>query len=284
MPGLKKDTSSKKERENLEAQKRVFFFPDYPASIREALQLDDVAMYSITDMRTAHRITQDILNLVGPEATITDASACIGGNTLSLGPHFHKVQAVEWDPRRCNMLRHNVSVCHLESKVEVICRNYCDIVQDLEQDLVFLDPPWGGPEYYLSESMLDLNFGSLELWTLVEQLKGHVSYVVIKVPLNFNVDKFQLHVSVHVDIRRDLRKMLLLCLDYRAFESAKSSSLTTSCEPKLPPVIQGEPVTVVTPRRQDIALRSLNSREDPDIQLRPVTRKPFGKQDGCDTR
>ena len=63
---------------------------------------------------------------------------------------FSKVNAVE---ARARMLKHNVSV--IEGKKEasppaatsVTSGSYLYLLRELHQDLVFLDPPWGGPEY-----------------------------------------------------------------------------------------------------------------------------------------
>ena len=48
--------------------------------------------------------------LVGPDAVVTDATGCVGGNTLSFAKAFRFVYAVELSAQRARMLAHNAGV------------------------------------------------------------------------------------------------------------------------------------------------------------------------------
>ena len=63
--------------------KKDFLFRFISIEKRRQLKLDDEAFYSVTDQYTADRISRDILRVLPDLQIITDATACIGGNTYS---------------------------------------------------------------------------------------------------------------------------------------------------------------------------------------------------------
>ena len=107
------------------AGKRDTLFQNLPYSKRKKLKLDSVALFSVTDMNTAEEINEllSVLCRVGGgqkrsqkdaqfSIGITDACACVGGNTLAFAKLFHHVNAIEIDSVRASYLKHNVeTVC-----------------------------------------------------------------------------------------------------------------------------------------------------------------------------
>ncbi|CAF1114891.1 unnamed protein product [Adineta steineri] len=201
--------------------KRDFLFCDMSTCIRKQIQLDKVAQYSTTDMRTADKISEFIANLNGLEKdriAITDGTACVGGNTSSFCKKFKHVQAIELNKTRYNMLRNNLKILKHEN---VICYHgdYLEYLPNLQQDVVFLDPPWGGPTYK-DQVEVELFIGRVPLHEVCEQLKLRTKYIVIKAPQNFNCRKFQEKVSGSCQVYYEFRKMFVaataiaLVIDY----------------------------------------------------------------------
>jgi hypothetical protein len=62
---------------------------------------------------------------------------------------------------------------------------------------------------------VDLFLGGLPLHEICTRLQASAKCVVLKVPSNFDGDKFSQHVPGKVVIRRDLKKMHLVLLDFR---------------------------------------------------------------------
>ena len=77
---------------------------------------------------------------------ITDATAGIGGNTISFANNFFKVNAIEINKKRFDFLKNNINVYNFNN-VEIINNDYIKIMKTLKQDIVFIDPPWGGRNY-----------------------------------------------------------------------------------------------------------------------------------------
>lgn len=76
--------------------------------------------------------------------TITDGSANMGGNTISFLMNKFSVNVVEIDKPTCKILENNVSLYKFDIKYKVFYADYTIIYEKLKQDIVFLDPPWGG--------------------------------------------------------------------------------------------------------------------------------------------
>lgn len=196
--------------------KRDFLYRDIPKNVRNMIQIDDVGLYSVTDMRTADQISDFISRLDGlkkDDIVITDATSCTGGNTFSFSKKFKTVHAVELDSNRFTMLRHNLDVLKC-TNVHFYHENYVLLINRLEQDVVFLDPPWGGPSYKDQEKV-DLYLGDVPLHQVCEDLKTKAKYVIIKAPLNLNYEKFQSNISGNINRHFEFRKMLLIVVDYR---------------------------------------------------------------------
>ena len=183
---------------------RDHFFATLPQ--RHALQLDHVAAYSCRDLQTGSRMAGALTSvfLCGEDTTdcsastssssssksnihIVDAMACIGGTTIAFGRHkaITSVISLEMDPKRCQMLQHNVSTANLNHKVKVIlpaqsCFDYlaslsgsantsdsahCIVGQGVSSSshtsttILFFDPPWGGKDYRQPERKQTKNKG-----------------------------------------------------------------------------------------------------------------------------
>lgn len=154
--------------------------------------------------------------------TITDATACVGGNVISFCDYFAIVNAVECDLVRCEMLQHNLAVLE---KGNAICihASYLMVMQDLQQDVVFIDPPWGGPEYK-DLAKVDLFLDDIPLYDICKRLHGRAEIVVLKVPTNFDADKFAEHVPGKVTVRKDFNKMHLVAIDFREEKREQKTS------------------------------------------------------------
>lgn len=125
------------------AGKKIYLFSKLPKHIRRQIQMDEVAVYSITDDKTADEITDLLINLPGisSASTVTEGTACVGGNVLSFCQKFHHCNALELDDERFDMLAENVKLCDLQDKVTLVHGDFISKMPGLKQDIVFLDPP-----------------------------------------------------------------------------------------------------------------------------------------------
>jgi len=127
------------------------------------------------------------------EATITDATASIGGNVFAFATCFGKVNAIEKVEPTAQMLLHNLQLSGLSSSVTVWCGDSSKVAlvaDKMKQDVVFLDPPWGGLKYN-EEKILSLFLEEKNLRQICIEWALHAKLIVLKLPLNFNYFEFR---------------------------------------------------------------------------------------------
>ena len=150
------------------------------------------AQYSITKPAQAKAIV-DLLRpyverRVGKpmdQCVLTDGTACVGGDALSFSRHFGHVHAVEANPTHAAMLTHNLTTVYGRTNVTVHEGDYTKLAHRLEQDVIFLDPPWGG-RAYKGNRQTPLFLSNIPVAHLVaKRLRGRAKVVVLKVPTNY---------------------------------------------------------------------------------------------------
>ena len=124
------------------AWKWDYYFGNYPESTRVKIQMDSVALYSVTMDSAADEITQIISSYLPPFASVCDATACIGGNTFSFAKYFTNVTSVEMNKERCIMLQNNVNLLDLSSRVQCLNKDFLSYMKEMPYfDFIFFDPP-----------------------------------------------------------------------------------------------------------------------------------------------
>lgn len=154
----------------------------------DRLKTTEEGRYSITRRRDAVRILNVIRSVVGKldDKTVTDATACIGGDTINFGLNCRHVHSIELKKENYDALVNNVNVYNL-TNVETINDN-CLTIFNWKTDILFIDPPWGGPDYKTQKDVdLYLSNTRLDLW-VDEILKRNIrpNYIFMKLPCNYN--------------------------------------------------------------------------------------------------
>lgn len=206
----------------LQHDKKHFLFKRIKDGQRARLLLDEEALYSTTDQITAEKIANTVLELVGRHAVVIDATACIGGSALSFANTFDKVIAIEKDPVRFRYLEHNITVLDLRPQVACVNADLIDECPKYKSDVIFIDPPWGGPEYKTAKHV-SLFLSNQPLASVCCALIQHTRYLVIKVPTNFDEESFVADTKDVLTLHSKntkLRKMILLILRAASAASA----------------------------------------------------------------
>lgn len=61
------------------------------------------------------------------------------------------VIAIDIDPEKLSLARNNAEVYGVADQIEFVCGDFMVLAADLQADVVFLSPPWGGPDYATAE-------------------------------------------------------------------------------------------------------------------------------------
>jgi hypothetical protein len=183
----------------------------YSKNIYNYLLFDRVALYSTTSYKVAEIISKLVLKFVNfnHNLVMTDATAGIGGNTISFAKIFKKINIVEMDEVRYYLLLINIGNYNILDRVILYNNNYLNIFHKLKQDIVFMDPPWGGP-LYKGYKYINLKLSNVPLYTLCNKLI--TSYIVLKVPLNFNFNKFFTNIIYNQFKVVKLKKMAIIMI------------------------------------------------------------------------
>lgn len=196
------------------SNKMDYFFPFISKTVRDQLQADETALFSITTQFLADNISLLLQQLINkPDVVITDACACVGGNTYSFSRFFKKVNAVEYDSTRYEYLVKNLELLNVKN-TSTYQGDYLKIMDEVKQNVIFFDPPWGGPDYK-DEKDLHLYLGNTDIIDLVSKLLTSkvVDLIALKVPQNFDFDDCVKKLGEFNMIQFDMNKFVLLIIE-----------------------------------------------------------------------
>lgn len=149
-------------------------------------QIDNESKSYISSYYLATWISEKIAQHVGITIVITDATAGVGGNSISFGKYFKHVNAVEIDEKRAKYLRNNTKL-NGANNISVYGYDYVQLMKKLYQDVIFIDPPWGGKNYKSFHNIrCELSHVSIE--DICNQLESNTKLIVLKLPYNYDIE------------------------------------------------------------------------------------------------
>ena len=173
----------------------------FPPGARR-LRVSNVSLYSMTRPDIAKSIARHIASLEGVEAdraVVTDAFANVGGAAIALARKFARVRCCERDPLHCRMLHDNVAAYGLADKVDIFGGDYLRVIGHWSSDVVFLDPPWGGPAYIHQNKLRLMVNGRIHVGSIIKFLLKHrlAKWVVLLLPPNLDIEDLARRVPIH---------------------------------------------------------------------------------------
>jgi predicted RNA methylase len=178
------------------------------------LKLTEEGKYSVTRRRDADRIVAIVSKIVGglKSKTITDATGCNGGDTIHFALKSKYVNSIELNEDNFNVLQNNIAVYELENVTAH--HGDCTKVFNWKSDILFVDPPWGGPTYkenatldlYLSEKRID------EWLEEVLRRKMRPSYIFLKLPHNYNFNRLNFLSNIELIKPYRIRNYILVSI------------------------------------------------------------------------
>ena len=150
------------------------------------LKMDLEGSYSLSHKDDADKLSILIKDKYG-DIKIMDATSGIGGNSISFGINFTTVISVELDLKRFSLLKENLENYKLNNTI--INGNFLDYI-NMDYDLIFIDPPWGGPKYKLEKS-INLFINNNNLKEITKILKDKNKIIVWKLPFNYDLNDFK---------------------------------------------------------------------------------------------
>lgn len=203
-----------------------YFFPKMDGVSFVKLQVSNIGDYSITPTIDSYKMAKLLFESL-PKTTkkyvITDATAGNAGNTIHFAYLFSRVNAVDISKVHCDICKNNINTYKLDN-VNIIHANYLGIMNQLKQDVIFLDPPWGGPNYK-KYSKVPLYLGPRRIDAIVSELfnSNAAKIIAVKIPYNFDLTNFYEHVHYKYITIYNFKKCKLLIV--KCFNNINSQNL-----------------------------------------------------------
>jgi len=171
------------------------YVPQYFPEKNDEVLIDEVGKYSISKPY----ITQILIKLIKKNIRnsvplsmlrITDGTASIGGDTLAFSKEFQSVNSVEFDKTRFDYLKHNMNLFK-RYNITFYNDSYLNLYKKLTQDIIYMDPPWGGPDYKNIKN-LTLSLGDRKMDDLCRDIIENklCKLIILKLPYNYDLSTF----------------------------------------------------------------------------------------------
>lgn len=135
------------------------------------LKIDNESVFYITvpqdSKKIAMAISKQLEIFKDPKtATIIDATAGVGGDSITFCNYFGYVISIEIDDDRFENLKSNLSEYKFDNST--VINSDCIITMPKIQhfDVIYMDPPWGGREYKTKQN-LRLTMNNIEIETII---------------------------------------------------------------------------------------------------------------------
>ena len=160
---------------------------------KKKLQITDKGIYSISKPYLSQWICNIILNnidlskeYIKENITLTDGTAGIGGDLIYFSKYFKKVNGIELNKTHFEVLKNNIKFVLNIENIDLFHDNYCNIYNKLENDIVYLDPPWGGKNIYKKKDVM-LYLGNDKIFNIINNLyEIKIKYIFSKIPHNLH--------------------------------------------------------------------------------------------------
>lgn len=181
------------------------------------IKLSPESIYSITPYGEAvdtvyliaHFLKKPVVFL--KEMTITDGTTNVGGNMIAFCEYFKFVNGVEIKSHHVEFLRNNLDLFGF-SNYKLIEGDITEKFEVLKQDILFLDPPWGGVLYkYYPE--VGLYLSGMEVGELISKLPKETRYVGLKAPFNYKINNIQKNVDYKRMVIYNLRRYIIIMIE-----------------------------------------------------------------------
>ncbi|XP_034468582.1 trimethylguanosine synthase [Hippoglossus hippoglossus] len=155
----------------------------------EGIRLDREGWFSVTPERIAEHIALRVEQSFCDSQLIIDAFCGVGGNAIQFALTGKRVLAIDIDPVRLSLARHNATVYGVDNQIDFLQGDFLQLASHLRGDVVFLSPPWGGPNYLTAE-VFDIRTmmqpDGFEIFRLAKLISDNIVYFL---PRNADMDQ-----------------------------------------------------------------------------------------------
>lgn len=155
----------------------------------EGIRLDREGWFSVTPERIAEHIALRVEQSFADSQLVIDAFCGVGGNAIQFALTGKRVLAIDIDADRLDMARHNAVVYNVVERIDFVQGDFLQLAPTLCGDVVFLSPPWGGPDY-LNADVFDIKTmmepDGFKVFSRAKQITENIVYFL---PRNADVNQ-----------------------------------------------------------------------------------------------
>lgn len=150
----------------------------------DGIKMDKEGWFSVTPERIAQHIAERCRCDL-----IIDAFCGVGGNAIQFAFTCERVIAIDIDPVKIACARHNAEIYGVHDRIEFIVGDFMQLAPTLNAEVVFLSPPWGGPDYAKAEVFDIKTMILLDGFKLFEKAKQVTDNVAYFMPRNVDAEQ-----------------------------------------------------------------------------------------------
>lgn len=166
------------------------FFPPIEGVDRSKLKITTEGIYSISDNESSDHLVHLIEKYFkSSDITITDATGNNGSDTIALGIKFAHVNSIELDKTNFMVLQHNVKNVYNLDNVNLYRNDSLNMLNRLNQDVIYIDAPWGGKDYKKNKNM-ELYLSGKSMGEIYNEFKTTAKLFIFKLPKNYDFNNF----------------------------------------------------------------------------------------------
>uniref|UniRef100_H3DLA1 Trimethylguanosine synthase n=1 Tax=Tetraodon nigroviridis TaxID=99883 RepID=H3DLA1_TETNG len=154
----------------------------------QGIKLDREGWFSVTPERIAEHIALRVDQSFCRAQLVIDAFCGVGGNAIQFALTGKRVLAIDINAERLDLAQHNAGVYNVADRIDFVQGDFLRLAPRLRGDVVFLSPPWGGPEY-LSADVFDIKTMMEPDGSEIFRLSKMISDNIVYFPRNADMDQ-----------------------------------------------------------------------------------------------
>lgn len=182
--------SNKNKIEKVSNEFKLNYFPYFENIDRTQIQLTTEGIYSVSDNIGSGKLVNLIQKYFkSNNLVITDATGNNGSDTIAMGLKFSHVNSIELNPINFEVLKHNVKKVYKLDNVDLYNGDSLEILKKLNQDIIYIDAPWGGSDYKKHKS-IELYMSNKSMGDIFNEFKSKTKLFIYKIPKNYDFTNF----------------------------------------------------------------------------------------------
>lgn len=185
-------------------------FKDTNKNNFDKIKFTKESLYSVSKVNGAKFLYKMIKKIFKTTLTLilTDATANIGSDSIFLSDYFKSINSIELKKENYEALTNNVKVLK-KKNINVYNEDSNILLPSLKQDIIYVDAPWGGPDYKLKKKV-ELYLGEKEIMQFYFDNKKLAKLFIFKVPNNYKLSNIKKVTSNNYKIYSYEKKYLLI--------------------------------------------------------------------------